>query len=112
MIIFSTPLMFTGRDVTFDVRRYIFFSVVPLTLVIVFYLNYFHLIETYFLNDKKKQFVIINTILIIALGFAVHYWMNYCIDLFKPEDLHTQERLRAPDLYWGHGYSRLKTLST
>ena len=86
MIIFSTPLMFTGRDVTFDVRRYIFFSVVPLTLVIVFYLNYFHLIETYFLNDKKKQFVIINTILIIALGFAVHYWMNYCIDLFKPED--------------------------
>ena len=87
IIIFSTPLMFTGRDMTLDLRRYIFFSVAPLTLVVVFYLNYFHLIENYFLNGKKKQFIIINAVIVIALAFALHYWMGYFRHLFETENL-------------------------
>lgn len=98
IIIFSTPLMFTGRDMTLDLRRYIFFSVAPLTLVVVFYLNYFHLIENYFLNGKKKQFIIINAVIIIALAFALHYWISFGLHKFYPETLHHSGKDSRPVL--------------
>lgn len=90
--------MFTGRDMTLDLRRYIFFSVAPLTLVVVFYLNYFHLIENYFLNGKKKQFIIINAVIIIALAFALHYWISFGLHKFYPETLHHSGKDSRPVL--------------
>ena len=63
IIIFFTPMMYNGHNESIDVRRYLCFSVAPMMLAIVFYANYFHLIERFLLNGGRKQFVIYNIVM-------------------------------------------------
>lgn len=84
IIIFFTPLMYAGHTNFFDVRRYLFFSVAPLTLVLVFYLNYCFLVPKYYLDNKRKLFYLTNVVYIVVLAICLHYWMHYCRDIFDP----------------------------
>ncbi len=84
ILIFFTPLMYTGHTNFLDVRRYLFFSVAPLTLVVVFYVNYCFLVPRYYLDNKRKMFYLTNVVLILLLTISLHYWMHYCRTLFEP----------------------------
>lgn len=76
--IFCFPLLFTGRSsepMTLD--RYLGYVGVPITFVIVFYLNYFVLIDRFLFRKKMVQFVLINLVLIVVMTFFHHFWQNY-----------------------------------
>lgn len=85
IIVFFTPMMFNGHNESFDVRRYLCFSVAPLMLAIVFYTNYFHLIERFFLNGDRKQFVIYNIVMILSLSVLLQIWIRYCHHVILPD---------------------------
>lgn len=77
-IFFSFPLFFGDKNGDFfsfqeNLRRY----VVPLTFLIVFYINYIWLINQLLFSNKQKQFVLVNTLLVIFLGIALHIWIEH-----------------------------------
>lgn len=76
--VFCFPLLFTGRSsepMTLD--RYLGYVGVPITFVIVFYLNYFVLIDRFLFRKKMVQFVLINLVLLVVMTFSLHFWQNY-----------------------------------
>ena len=85
IIIFFTPMMYNGHNESIDVRRYLCFSVAPMMLAIVFYANYFHLIERFLLNGGRKQFVIYNIVMILSLSMLLHIWIRYSHHFFLPD---------------------------
>ena len=98
IIIFFTPLMYAGHTNFFDVRRYLFFSVAPLMLVVVFYVNYILLVPRYYLDNKRKIFYISNIVLIVFLSIWLHYWMHYCRMILEPIEIHGGKP-DGPDLH-------------
>ena len=52
------------------------------SLFLVFYINYFVLVEYYFFKNKKLQFYIINFLLIVLLFFLIKHFLK--LDTFNP----------------------------
>ncbi|MGN0282882.1 MAG: sensor histidine kinase [Prevotella sp.] len=97
VIIFFTPLMYAGHTDFFDMQRYIFFSVAPLTLVVVFYVNYLALVPHYYFDNRRKLFFLTNAVFILFLSICLHYWMHYCHTRFEPIKVNDGE-LMKPDI--------------
>lgn len=76
-IIFLSPLMSFNHGNGVSLREFILFSVGPFSLFVVFYLNYLRLAPRFFVTNRKQYFWIINTVVIISLGIALHYWMTF-----------------------------------
>ena len=91
ILIFFTPMMYAGHSNFIDVRRYLFFSVAPLMLVVVFYVNYFLLVPRYYLNNKRNVFYISNIVFIVLLSIFLHYWMYFCRTIFDPIEVHREK---------------------
>ena len=91
ILIFFTPMMYAGHSNFIDVRRYLFFSVAPLMLVVVFYVNYFLLVPRYYLNNKRNVFYISNIVFIVLLSICLHYWMYFCRTIFDPIEVHREK---------------------
>ena len=53
-----------------------FHCIVPTTLCIIFYLNYFVFIPHILFHEQTKRFIFINAIVIIILTFGLRYWNN------------------------------------
>ena len=47
------------------------------SIFLVFYVNYFFLVDVFFLNNKKVQFYIINTLLIIAQYILLSHFLKF-----------------------------------
>ena len=64
LVLFSMPYLLSyGQEQ--DINRVIAHFWIPLAFyAIIFYLNYFVLIDTYLFSDKTKHFIIINVIMI------------------------------------------------
>lgn len=75
-------MMYAGHTNDINVQRYLYLSVAPLTLVVVFYLNYLVFVPKFFLNSRKKHYFIINIIVILILGLLLNQWMHHCRSLF------------------------------
>ena len=86
MIIFFTPLMYAGSSIFIDVRRYIYFSAAPISLVVVFYANYFIFVPRIYLSNQRRIFYLTNVAFIVVLAFCLHQWMHYCHGLFELTD--------------------------
>lgn len=52
------------------------------SLVIVFYINYFILVDQYFFNNKKALFYVINLVLIITIFYVIKSFLT--LNLFNP----------------------------
>lgn len=84
LILLLSPLMYFDHDSEFSIQRMLTFSVSPLMLVLVFYLNYLWLTPKFFANGKRSTHIIINIALIIVLGIALNRWMELSRSLFEP----------------------------
>lgn len=76
--VFCFPWLFTGRNSeTMSLERYLGYVGVPVTFVVVFYLNYFVLIGRFLFRKKMIQFVLINLVLLVVMTISLHFWQNY-----------------------------------
>lgn len=78
---FLSPLTYMrGTGVT--LVKYLMNCVSPLLMMVVFYVNYLWLTPKYFVEGKHRYYLLLNTILVVCLGFFLHYWMSYAHELF------------------------------
>lgn len=84
LILLLSPMMYFDHDSEFSIQRILTFSVSPLMLIIVFYLNYCWLTPKFFAGGKRSTHIIINIALIIVLGIALNRWMELSRSLFEP----------------------------
>ncbi len=93
LILFLSPLTFMNHT-EFNLVRYLMMCVSPLALMVVFYANYLWLTPCYFISGEKRYYWVINIVLIIVMGIAIHCWVSYAHSLFddnrpyrhKPEE--------------------------
>lgn len=91
VVIFS-PLFGTSPDrPLMEVQEYIRFLVVPVSFMIVFYVNYLWLIDRLLGRRRTGLFILANIVLIALVMMAVHICFRY---LFIPE-MHRPMRPRA-----------------
>lgn len=81
--LFLSPLTY-WRGTGFNGVHYLMTCMHPLLLMIVFYLNYIVLAPKLFVAGKHRYDLLINVVLLIALGTFLHYWMDYTNTLFIP----------------------------
>lgn len=73
---FLSPLTYMrGTGVTLE--KYLMNCMSPLLMMLVFYVNYLWLTPKYFVAGKHRYYLLINTVMVICLGFFHHYWMSY-----------------------------------
>lgn len=73
---FLSPLTY-WRGTGIQLGQYLMYCVDPLFLMIVFYLNYLYLAPKFFVEGKHRYDLIINLVLVIALGITLHYWKEF-----------------------------------
>ena len=77
LAILCAPLMYIDRSATFDVLRYLFFSMAPALLMVVFYSNYLWFVPKYYIPGNRTHFSIINICMMILLSVFLHLWMDF-----------------------------------
>ena len=83
-IVLGLPLIWGGpndgpgnqgeQDVFFSWQGYGRFLITPLSFMVVFYLNYFYLIDRFLSRKKVWAFLGINVALIVLLTVGIHHW--------------------------------------
>ena len=58
--------------------------VVPLTFLVVFYVNYFVLIPRYLFAGRMRQYIIYNVLLVAAVLLGAHVWQELTFRLDQP----------------------------
>lgn len=61
-------------------------SIIPLSFLVIFYVNYFILIPRYLFEGHTKQYLALNVVLILALAFGSHFWQEYANQAFPRDD--------------------------
>jgi sensor histidine kinase YesM len=77
ILVFGLPFMiFLKYNDTDIVNKIIHSLVIVLSLVAVFYINFFLLIERFLFQRKTSKFFLYNALLIIIVGLSVHCWQE------------------------------------
>lgn len=77
-IILGIPFFFTGREtqsVTWE--SYIRYLIVPVSFMLVFYVNYFCLVRKFLFKQEQTSFIVSNLILIALVMVSVHLIMQW-----------------------------------
>lgn len=77
LMLFLSPLMFLNRGEGFNIEKYAMLLVVPLSLMVVFYINYLWIAPKYFITGDRQKFWIINIVSIVIVALILHSWMKY-----------------------------------
>lgn len=75
-ILFGLPFFFTGREQSVTVESYLRFVIVPLSFMILFYVNYFVLIDKYLFIRQTGKYIFANVVVIALLIIGVHLFMH------------------------------------
>lgn len=76
-ILIGLPFFFTGRETQeVTVESYVRSVIVPLSFMLVFYVNYFFLVKQYIFSRREWQFFVSNMILIAVAMLLVHLMMQ------------------------------------
>lgn len=96
-IVFAFPfIMMTRSGFTISWQDYLHHGgIVPVTFLIVFYVNYFILIPHYLFKGRTKEYFILNILLILCTAIGVHFWQDY-ISVRFPRKEHDQDKPMAP----------------
>ena len=70
--------MYIDRSATFDVLRYLFFSMTPALLMVVFYSNYVWFVPKYYIPGNRTQFSIIIQVLILFV-LSTLFGDDFCL---------------------------------
>lgn len=81
--LFLSPLTY-WRGTGFEFMHYVMTCMTPLFQMIVFYLNYVVLAPKLFVRGKHRYDLLINIVLLTALGTTLHYWMLYVNSIYVP----------------------------
>lgn len=83
--IFISPLFFKRRGETIDWNHYIYGSLLPITLCVSFYLNYFIFVPRFLLNkEKRKWFFICNVLIFCVYQFGIELQAFLLAPMNKP----------------------------
>lgn len=72
---FLSPLMFADRVNGVEWSELLHGSIMPLTLCITFYLNYFLLVPKFLIQKKQNEYFLINALIIVFMSLFLHYTM-------------------------------------
>lgn len=89
LVLFLSPMIFMNQGHGVTTLQFLMMCSVPISFIVVFYMNYLWLTPTYFVPGRHRYYFIINFMVIIPLGIGLHYWMEYSHDLFQPEQYTT-----------------------
>lgn len=83
-IVFGFPfLMMTRSGFSITWMEYLRHgSVVPLSFLIVFYVNYFYLIPRYLFEGRIRQYLLLNILLIACVTAGTHFWQEYAFHAY------------------------------
>lgn len=84
-ILFCSPFFFTGTEVAISLEDYLHSIVVPLSFMLVFYVNYCWLVKEYLFSRRSGRFVLMNVLLIAGVMFIVHMTMRYLFPEIEPQ---------------------------
>ncbi|MDD2416693.1 MAG: histidine kinase [Parabacteroides sp.] len=80
-VLFGLPFFFTGREAqSVTLESYLRFVIIPLSFMMVFYINTLFLIEKYLFTKKAWTFVLANVLVIAGAMLFVHLMMQYLPD--------------------------------
>ena len=85
-IVFGFPLFFTwkgGNLMTW--QKYMGYVFVPVAFMIIFYIDYFLLIDRLLFRKKMIHFVWVNLLLFVVLSFGLDLWQDYYFTHFVNE---------------------------
>lgn len=86
-VIFILPYFFMDSERIFNLKSFVRSLPEMLGFMLVFYLNYFLLIDKLLYKGKTKQFIFYNLLLIIAVALLMHYGrglVELALNDFKP----------------------------
>ena len=84
-MIFGLPFFFMNKgNGPNSMTDYIRHIGVPFSFLIIFYLNYFIFIPRQLFNQRFKEFIIINVLMVLLLSAGLHCWQSF---LFTPPHL-------------------------
>jgi len=93
-IMFLSPLTFLNHDEGNSLLRYLMACANPLAMLFVFYVNYLWLFPSYQqpatplspegITCTKRRFWLINLLMVVCLGIALHYWLVFAHHIFRP----------------------------
>lgn len=89
IIVFAFPLVFIeSSSEPFNAARYFHHSIVTVSYVCVFYINYFLLIPRFLFQEQTYRYIFYNIILLVAFGFLLPFTQDIIApadELFKKE---------------------------
>lgn len=97
-IVFGFPfIMMTRNGFTltwFDYLKH--GSIIPISFLIVFYVNYIYLIPKYLFEGRIKRYLLLNIILIVCVATGAHLWQEYAFHVFPKENSMGKPRRPEP----------------
>lgn len=76
-VLFGLPFFFTGREAeSLTLESYVRFMIVPLSFMLVFYVNYFLLIKQFLFSRHPGRFILSNLLLIALAMLLVHLFIH------------------------------------
>lgn len=94
-VILVLPYFFADTRSLFQWRLFVHSLPNTLGLLLVFYLNYFVLIDRFLFKGKTKEFILYNLLLIIAVAALIHYGYE-AYRFFYPDTRPRRVRRRTP----------------
>lgn len=80
-IMFGFPFFFIDRgNGNINWMAYIRHAAVPLSFMIVFYINYFGLVPRVLFQSQTRRYFIYNIILLCVIGILLRLWQNFTFD--------------------------------
>ena len=80
-IMFGFPFFFVERgNGNINWMAYIRHIAVPLSFMIVFYINFFILVPRYLFQNQAKRYISYNIILLVVIGLLLQLWQNLMFD--------------------------------
>ncbi len=72
-ILFFLPFFFFGNNQEITIITYLRFVLVPVSFILVFYANYFYLVQRFLFTKRTPRFILSNLLLIGAIVFVVQF---------------------------------------
>lgn len=95
-LLFLSPLTFLNHGNGMAPLHYAMLSVSTVLMMVVFYVNYLWLVPGCLIKGQRTRFLVINVVMVVALGVAQHHWMVYVHDLFGQPDMAPRHKPGAP----------------
>lgn len=84
-IVFVFPFVMMSRGgYDFSLQDYLWHgSAVPVSLLLVFYVNYFLLVPRYLFQERARDYLILAILLVAIVAMGSHLWQDFCYDHFE-----------------------------